>query len=177
MMDYSESHRFPDEEPSEFAYDIDRLWPEKAEPAEIFIDLTRQLQRFFAIHKGVLIINENSSTRFTATATFNNGKTRRNLSLKLPGTSSLFKIVAENGQLYTENFSELFSGNSFERNLLLESDSQSFLIHPLKHDGAVVGLLGYSSTDPLAFATFEDCILENTARQFAARIGKSLVRQ
>jgi len=176
-MDNLESYHFQDEKPSEFAYDIDNIWPEKSDPSEIFIGLTKQLQRYYAIHKGVLIIHEDKNTRFTATATFNNGKTRRNLSIKLPGKSSLFRIVAENGQLYTENFSDLFSGNSFERNLLLEADRQSYLIQPLKHDSTIVGLLGYSSTDPLAFATFEDKVLVKTARQFAERIEKSLIHQ
>ncbi|MFZ5979725.1 MAG: GAF domain-containing protein [Candidatus Zixiibacteriota bacterium] len=176
-MDRIESHHFRDDEPAIFGYDIDQLWPKDASPADIFIGLTRELQRFFAIHKGVLIIHEQAETRFTATATFNQGRTRRNLSLKLPGTSSLFQIVAENGQLYAENFTDLFSGNSFERHLLLEADSQSFMIQPLKYDGNVVGLLGYSSSDPLAFATFEDNLLTTTARQFAERIGKMLVRK
>jgi len=159
-----------------FVYDIESLWPEDTGLSEIFIGLTRRLQNFYTIKKGVLILNEPAATRFIATATWNNGKSRKNLSIKIPGVSSLFEKIAEFGRVYTNNFCHFFDGNSFERNLLLDEETQSFAIQPLKHEAEVVGLLGFSSDRPMAFVTFEEGLLDNIARQFARRISRLRVR-
>ena len=153
-----------------FAYDIDRLWPDGADLSDIFIELTRHLQDFYPIRKGALILNEPAATRFIATAAWHNGKSRKNLSIKIPGTSSLFERIAEFGQVYTENFCHFFDGNAFERNLLLEADTQSFAVQPLKHEARVVGLMGFSSDQPMAFTIFEEGLLEKIAGQLARRI-------
>ncbi len=160
-----------------FNYDIESEWPPETDLAEIFIGLTRVLQRSHAITKGVLVIYEPDGTRFVATATWNNGKSRKNLSIKLPQVFSLFKNIAEDGCLYTDNFCRIFEGNSFERNLLLDSDSQSFAIQPLKYEGRVLGLIGYSSNQPMAFTTFENGFLDEVARQLACRISKTTVKK
>jgi hypothetical protein len=172
----SERSRFGDANTYRFDYEIDSLWPEDAEISEIFIGLTRRLQNLYAIKKGVLILNEPVGTRFIATTAWNNGKSRKNLSIKIPGISSLFEKIAEFGRVYTDNFCHFFDGNSFERNLLLDKDTQSFAVQPLKHEAEVVGLLGFSSNRPMAFVTFEEGLLDNIAREFARRISRLRVR-
>jgi len=138
--------------------------------SDIFIALTRELQQFYPIKKGLLIAREKDSTHFMATASFSREKTRKNLSLRLPSVSSLFEKVAEGGLVYTENCGEFFSGNSFERNLLLDADTRSFVVLPLKHHGEVMGIIGYSSDDATAFAIFEEGLLDDMAGWLAARI-------
>ena len=160
-----------------FNYDIESEWPPEADLSEIFIGLTRILQRSHAITKGVPVIYEPDGTRFVAAATWNNGRTRKNLSIKLPHVFSLFKNIAEDGRFYMDNFCRIFEGNSFERNLLLDSDSQSFAVQPLKYEGRVLGLLGYSSDQPMAFTTFENGFLDEVARQLACRISKTTVKK
>ena len=87
-----------------------------------------------------------------AVTTWHNGSVRNGLSVNLPPESSLFEKVAEHGRVYTEDYCAGFSGNFFERKLLLGDDSRSFVVQPLKTDGKVVGLIGYSSEEPTAFA-------------------------
>jgi len=158
------------DESQEFYCDIDAQFPAGTDISEIFIRLTRELQQFYPIKRGLLVTREHGGTRFVATASFSEKKTRRNLSLRLPSTSSLFEKVAEGGTVYTEDCPELLSGNSFERNLLLDADTQAVALQPLKHEGQVVGILGYSSDQPFAFAIFEEGLLDTIAEQFAARI-------
>lgn len=152
-----------DHHPIDSTYD----WPDPPDKntddhhlAEIFFELTRQLQEQFEINRGLLAIRENSSTRFLATATFSQRKIRKNLSLRIPEESSLFSKVAEQREIFTDEFFDLFSGNSFEKKLLLDDDTRSYVILPIKQEGEVIGLLGYSSTTPYAFSTLERIGLE-----------------
>ena len=75
--------------------------------------------------------------------------------------------VLEDGQIYTEDFCGSFSRNFFERKLLLSDDSRSFAIRPLKANGETVGLIGYSSEDPTAFAMFEQGETDYVTEKFA----------
>ena len=142
--------------------------------SEMFIALTRKLQERFNIDRGLLVIREAGSTRFMATSTFSDRKIRKNLSLRIPTPSSLFEKVAEQGETFSEDFCDLFSGNSFEKKLLMDDDAQSYILLPLKHEGQIVGLLGYSSQTPLAFTTLENTDLENLTSMLARRISHTL---
>jgi len=121
-------------------------------PREAFHEFTRVLEQGFAVRKGMLALREENQTRFLAIACWGARKGRRNLSLRLPVVSSLFERVAEDGRGYTDSFAELFDGNSIERRLLLDEDTQSFVLRPIKYEGQVVALLGYSSDCADAFA-------------------------
>ena len=138
--------------------------------SEQFFELTHQLRRKFEISKGVLVLRQERPIRLAAVSTWKNGLERDGLMINLPDDSSLFEKVAEQGQVYTENFCESFAGNFFERKLLLDDTSCSFLVQPLKSNGHVVGLLGYSSENPMAFAVCEEGVLEEEAQRFASAI-------
>ncbi len=153
-----------------FDYDIELLWPPDASLSDIFVGLTTELQRYYPISRGILLLREEKATQFIAVSTWNSGKTRKNLSLRIPSVSSLFEKVAEHGQVFSESFCDLFSGNSFERNLLIDDAAQSYVLQPLKRDAEVVGLIAYSSDCPTVFTTFEDGALQNVAQQMAQRI-------
>lgn len=142
-------------------------------PASLFMRYTRLLQRKYPLTKGLLVAREENGTRFVATATFSEKHTRANLSLKLPTSSSLFEKVAEGGLLYSENCCDFFSGNRFERNLLLDWDSSSFVIIPLRHDGETIGILGYSSNEPDAFATFENDLTDRVRDLLASAVASA----
>ncbi|MCK4371845.1 MAG: GAF domain-containing protein, partial [candidate division Zixibacteria bacterium] len=102
---------------------------------------------------------------------------RDGLRLNLPVDASLFEKVAEQGHIYTEDFCESFSGNFFERKLLLDDDSRSFVLQPLKSDGRVLGLLGYSSRKPMAFVTFEEGALDDICNRLGSIIEKLVYHQ
>jgi hypothetical protein len=135
-----------------------------------FFELTHRLRKKFDISKGVLVLRQEQPPRLAAVSTWKHGQERDGLALNLPHDSSLFEKVAEQGQVYTENFCDAFAGNFFERKLLLDDSSRSFVLQPLKANGRVVGVLGYSSEEPTAFAVCEEGILEEETREFASLI-------
>lgn len=139
--------------------------------AEAFHALTDQLHKEYNIDKGVLVLRPDAGRQLAAVSTWHRGALRDGLRLNLPTESSLFEKVAEQGFVYTEDFCESFSGNFFERKLLLEDDSQSFVLQPLKCEGRVLGLLGYSSRKPMAFVTFEEGALDTICQKLGAIIG------
>ncbi|UCG62903.1 MAG: GAF domain-containing protein [Candidatus Zixiibacteriota bacterium] len=141
-----------------------------------FFELTRRLAPQFNIRKAVLLLRPDANAPLAAISTWDNGQIREGLALKLPSESSLFEIVAGHGEVYTENFCGGFSGNFFEKKLLLEADSRSFVLHPLKHDGQVIGLLGFSSDRPTAFTCFEEGLVDPVINEFSAIIRDKALR-
>ncbi len=144
--------------------------------SQAFSELTEELIRDFDISKGVLVLRMRDTQDLAAISTWKDGAMRDGLTVSLPAKSSLFEKVAEDGVVYTEDFCESFSGNFFERKLLLDDDSRSFVVQPLKTDGQVVGLLAYSSDQPTAFAMFDEGAGRPLASKFASQI-KSLMKQ
>lgn len=145
--------------------------------SEVFSQFTEQLLEKYNISRGVLILVDPSSSGLAAVSTWHEGTVRDGLSLNLPSESSLFAKIVEDGRVYTEDFCGAFSGNFFERKLLLDEDSRSFAVQPLKIDGQTVGLVGYSSDEPTAFAVFEEGVLEEAAQEMAAIIITRASRQ
>lgn len=150
--------------------DFEGLQSQGADLAQMFSRLTKELSRTYAINKGVLVVRRDDTQNLAAVSTWDNGNTRDGLTVNLPPDSSLFEKVAEHGQVYTEEFCDAFSGNFFERKLLLGDDSRSFVVQPLKNDGQVVGLIGYSSEEPTAFAMFDEGAVDQVAQEFASVI-------
>jgi len=140
------------------------------DPRQAFLELTRVLEHQFSIHKAMLAVREDRAARFIAVATWDKGRCRRNLSLRLPTDRTLFAAVIEHGQMFAENFAELFDGSVIERQLLLDDDTQSFMLRPLKHEGTVVGLLGFGSANPDAFLLFEEGLFDRVMERLAETI-------
>ena len=138
------------------------------DPRAAFAQFSRLLKRFLDIRKGFLALREGDQTRFLAIASWKDDGTQRTLSLRLPQAASFFEKVAEHGQLYSESITQFFDGNTVERRLLFDEDTASFMLRPLKHDGQLVGLLGYSSDVPEAFVTVESGQLDPAFEQLAA---------
>lgn len=148
--------------------DLDHILGYEPDPRALFSHLSRSLLQEFDIKKGFLALREGDQTRFLAVAAWKDGKTRKNLSLRLPNISSLFEKVAESGEIYAENFAALFDGNYMERQLLLDDDTASFMLRPLKYEARVVALLGYSSEVSEAFVAFEEGLLDPIFERVAA---------
>ncbi|MCP4684620.1 MAG: hypothetical protein GY867_04135 [bacterium] len=144
------------------------------DPREVFFEFSRILEQGFPIRKGLLALRGKNETRFLAVASWGTEKGRRNLSLRLPTVSSLFEKVAEDGRGYVDNSAVLFDGNQIERRLLLAEDTQSFVLRPVKYDGCIVALLGYSSDRADAFAALEESVLNQVMESFGELIGKHL---
>ena len=152
----------------QFCRDIERINPRDFSPSEAFIELSRRLKQKYPITRGALILKDKE--HLSAVSTWNHGFGADGLIINLPENSSLFRQVVDDGRTYAESFIGGFSGNFFEQKLLLDEDTQAFVLQPLKVDGKVIGLLGYSSEDPDAFALFEDGTLDEVADSLAAKI-------
>ena len=157
------------------SFDFESALPDNAELSEIFFELTRRLEAQYSINKGVLMLKNTAENGFSAVSTWHNGELRDGLAINLPTDPSLFNDVASDGIVYTEQYSGIFNGNFFERKLLLDENSQSFMLHPLKHEGKVIGMLGYSSEEPTAFTMFEQGALASVASEFASIIYNRLM--
>ena len=144
--------------------------PAPAEPtlSEEFTRLTKRLRKTIAVDKCILVLQRPSENRLAAVASWDHGVVRDGLAINLPHDNSLFEKVTEDGGLYTENFCGSFSGNFFERKLLIDNESRSFALQPLRHDGHLVGLVGMSSEKPMAFTLLEEGELGEVLDRFAA---------
>jgi len=161
--------------PARLVQQLQDLLKSNVEPEELFHEFTRVLQRGFPIRKGLMALRDRAQTRFLAVASWRSG-IRKKLSLCLPTASSLFERVAEDGRAYCDSFALSFDGNQIERRLLLDDETQSFVLRPIKHQGRVVALLGYSSDRVDAFAALEESIFEPVMEKFGEMIGKHLAR-
>jgi transcriptional regulator with GAF, ATPase, and Fis domain len=152
--------------------DLKEIMENRPNPQALFTGLSRSLLQEYDIKKGFLALREGDQTRFLAVAAFKEGRTQKNLSLRLPNVSSLFEKVAESGQIFSENFAALFDGNYMERQLLLDDDTASFMLRPLKCDTKVVGLIGFSSETSEAFVTMEEGLLDPVFDRVAAYLAQ-----
>ena len=157
---------------SRLVSEIEAVLAVSPDPRTAFSEFSRLLENIFDIRKGFLALREEDQTRFLAVASWRTGGERRSLSLRLPQTASLFEKVAETGQISSETFSEFFDGNRIERSLLFGDGTVSFMLKPLKHDARVVGIVGYSSDHPEAFAVVEDGRLDPVFDRLAAFLGR-----
>jgi GAF domain len=142
----------------------------RPEPAltEEFTRLTKRLRKQLDVDKCILILKRPAENRLAAVASWDHGVVSDGLAINLPHDNSLFEKVTEDGALYTENFCGSFSGNFFERKLLIDSESRSFALQPLRHDGHLVGMVGMSSEKPMAFTLLEEGELGNVFDRLAA---------
>ncbi|MCK4632179.1 MAG: GAF domain-containing protein [candidate division Zixibacteria bacterium] len=153
-----------------YDFNFDTITTSAGNLSEAFWELTGELSKTFSIDKAVLILRKPEDDRLAAVSTWRQGQVRDGLTISLPCQSSLFEKVAEHGQVYTENFTGSFSGNLFEQRLLLDDSSRSFVVHPLKAEGRIVGFLGFSSEQPTAFTVMEEGALEELAAKFGSFI-------
>jgi hypothetical protein len=137
------------------------------DPRSAFAQFSHLLESLLDIRKGFLALREGDQTRFLAIAGWKKDGPPRSLSLRLPQAPSFFEKVAEDGRLYSERVAEFFDGNTIERRLLFDDDTISIMLRPLKHDGQLVGLLGYSSDIADAFVTAETGALDPVFEQLA----------
>jgi GAF domain-containing protein len=168
-------------DPNEFPRELPNLWSKLKSPksdqanlSDVFAELTRAIQRRYAIEKGVLVLRQEETNHLAAIATWEKGSVRTGLALTLPIESSLFEKVARSGQVYGNLPASSFEGNFFEQKLLMNPSSASFILQPLTVRGQVVGLIGFSSQRPEAFSDFVDGMLDGIAAQLAAMVDKKL---
>lgn len=166
-MECSPDH-MPDQQ--DFWRELDHSLAECTDLETMFRSLSDGLVSRFAVKKGLLAACDGDGTRLMAVAAWREGRELRRLSLRLPQRSSFLQTILKQQASYTESYMSAFDGNHLERNLLLDDDSASYLIQPLRCDGCDVGVIAYSSDDPLAFVTID----ETTFEWVTSRLAKHL---
>lgn len=141
------------------------------EPSEMFFEIIEFLKERYTLNKSVLII-KNENAALSAISTWTNGFRQDGLTLNLPHKESLFERVIDDGRIYTDSFVSSFCGNFFEKKLLLDDDSRSYALKPLKSNGKLVGIIGFSSKNPTAFSLMEDGDSSDLLDQFADRLAQ-----
>ncbi|MDF1543955.1 MAG: hypothetical protein P1R58_02500 [bacterium] len=115
------------------------------DPTHSFEQLARRLSDQHQVNRGVMVIRNDSSNDLGVVSVWDESGIKSGLTLTLPSENSLFHQVVRDGRRYTLGNLNNFSGNFFERKLLLEEATSSMLLIPLTSREQVVGLIGFSS--------------------------------
>jgi len=142
---------------------------------EIFTATADCVHRYVPIHRAVLIAVKSHYRDLLAVARWSKGESDgpRTLALRLPVEDSLFAHVAAQRFEFSDDYFGLFSGNSIERQLLLDGvTGGSYVICPIKIDASLVGLIGFSSLLPGAFSNLESLDPDRTFAPLAAELDR-----
>jgi len=141
---------------------------------KMFHLLTGKLSKFFSISRAVLIAFSHRENSLKAIAMKDHQIIGDGLALTLPRQDSLLYDVFDNGSVYLENYPGAFDGNFFERKLLLDDDTKSLVIIPLRFEDNIRGLICYSSPIAYAFSMIEEGLLDRVFEKFGASLTKKL---
>jgi len=150
-----------------FDFDNKTVFNISKELSNLFGNLTDRLNSKYPINKGVLLLRLAKGEPLTVISLWEKGELKDGLLIKLPAKSSLFEQVIAHNQAYIEDFSASFSGNFFEKKLLLNEESKTFVLQPLRFQNNIFGLIGFSSETPLVFTVFEESQTQQLISSFA----------
>ncbi|MBI5266976.1 MAG: hypothetical protein HY851_07055 [candidate division Zixibacteria bacterium] len=141
---------------------------------ELFVETARSIHRYIPLQRAILVVARDHYRDLIAVAGWgaDQGGATRTLSLALPVENSLFAEVAGQRFGFTDDYFGLFSGNSIERRLLIDSRTHSYVIWPLRVEASVVGLVGLSSEYPGAFTEIEAIDPERTLAPLAGEMAR-----
>lgn len=135
-----------------------------------FVEISNKLSEMISINRSVLILNQRETNQLAAVSTWEKGAVRDGLTITLPSESSLLQKVANEGVAHTIENPNDFSGNFFEKKLLLNNESKSLIIQPLIEDDEVIGLLSLSSVSGELNNKKSQLIIQEATRQLASLI-------
>ncbi len=138
---------------------------------DIFLGLTKKLDKFFAIHKASYSLNDTEKDRMRVPVIYQGNDVHSGVVISIPGNKSLMRSVLEGGNIYIEDFPNHVAGNIVERKLLLLSDTSSLAIIPLQSEGRMLGTFNFASPAPFAFSIFSshlfDYLFKRVSERFA----------
>lgn len=125
---------------------------------ELFAATVRSIGHYLPLTRAVLVSVGYHHRDLLAVASWSehSSSPSRLLSVRLPVEHSLFSHVAAERTEFSDDYFGLFSGSSLEHRLLLEGvEGGSYMIHPIKMENRVVGLIALSSSLPGTFSDFD----------------------
>jgi hypothetical protein len=146
--------------------DVAQVKPAHAHLYELFVETARSIHRYIPLQRAILVVARDHYRDLIAVAGWSqsdrDGACTRTLSLVLPAENSLFAQVAAQRFGFSDDYFGIFSGNSIERRLLIDSQTRSYVIWPLRVEASLIGLVGFSSEFPGAFTEIDAIDPERT---------------
>ena len=143
--------------------------------SDIFFDFTEWYNSQYKINKSVLVLRSMTDLSLSAVSTWEDGARRDGLTLRLPMENSLFEQVIGNGKTFHALLSDDFSGNFFEKKLLLNNSTKSYILQPLKYKNDIIGLIGFSSDSTEIYSDDKKSIFSETSSKLAEIIQEKLI--
>jgi len=160
---------------NESIFDIKNISDPDIKVSELFFDFTEWYRGQYNISKSVLVLKSMSDYSLSAVSTWENGAKRDGLTIRLPLEHSLFEKVINEGKTYLSQLSDDFTGNFFEKKLLMNENTRSFVLQPLKCKDDVIGLIGFSSESSDIFNEEKQSLFEETSVKLAEVIREKLI--
>ena len=133
---------------------------------KLFFSLCKKLNKLFSLSTAVLVVHSVRDNSLKVIAVKNSKHSPEGISLTLPDQDSLLHSVFNDGSLHIDNSLEHFSGNFFEKKLLLGEEANSLAIIPINHDGNRIGLFCLASPRTNAFDLLDESLLRPVTAQF-----------
>ena len=127
---------------------------------DVFVHLTRKLDKFFSIHKASYSLNDPEKDRMRIPVVCQGGDVHSGVVISVDAKKSLMRKVLEDGRIYLEDLPEHVVGNIIERKLLLLSDTNSLAIVPMRVYGRLLGTMNFASPAPFAFSIFSSHLFD-----------------
>ena len=156
--------------PENIFHSIDSIIGKARNINRLFFSFIKKLNRFLPINRAALVIYSNRDKVLKVIAL--KGETaREGLALTLPAGNSLLGRVYNSRATYIADTPFFFSGNFFERKVLIGPGTKSVLVTPIITGGKAYGLICLSSTKEFAFENYDSSILDRIFRKLGIAVG------
>ncbi len=159
-----------------FAGSFDSLFKSNQNLYQLFFSIVKKLNKFFSLSRAILVVRSPKDNNLKVIALKGQKIARQGLALTLPEKNSLLYNVCECCKMYTQNFPTHFEGNFIEKKLLIDDETSSIAICPIRNNGSIHGLLCLASPIIYAFDMFGQGFLDSVLEQFGRRIKKEIDR-
>jgi len=159
-----------------FAGSFNSLFKSNQNLYQLFFSFIKKLNKFFSLSKAILVVRSPRDNNLKVVALKGQKSIRQGLALSLPEKNSLLYNVFDDCEIYTQNFPKDFEGNFVEKKLLIDNETSSIAVCPIRNDDSTHGLLCLASPIIYAFDMFGEGFLDSVLEQFGKRIKKEIDR-
>jgi hypothetical protein len=153
--------------PESILRSIDTIIKRPQNLRRLFFSFIKKLNRFCPVSKAILIVHSDSDEHLKVIAIKGEKSAHEGLTLTLPSDNSLLYSIFRSRVTYTAGNPFVFSGNFFERKLLLDGETKSLFVAPILLNGTAHGLVCLSSSNDGAFAEIDQGCLEQIIGKFS----------
>lgn len=137
---------------------------------KLFFSFIKKFNRHLPISRAALILHSAKDDTLKMIA-LKAERAREGLTLTLPKENSLLYRVFRTNAIYTADYPFYFSGNFFERKILIDLETKSVLITPILTGGNNFGLVCLTSPQESAFKEYDEYTMERVFGKLALAVG------